>query len=223
MKALLNIYPLALFLGTLSAVAQGTGKGSAKVETEPDNLFQSVPHLKVDFEQESFRKLRGRTVRRAGLAQFSQPSFFRWQYSHQKFGLEEYYYDGKNFTHYIQRENAATVYDSKTNLGKELQQVVDLVLKNKNLRDRFTVQKNGKDRKNDQLDISLIPKKGQYSDIEKIHVVILDKKQFIQTVNITYKDGNRTKFLFSNPKFSKISPDTYRFTPSANVKVNVIK
>ena len=185
------------------------------------DLFRSVSHLGVEFEQTSFRKLRNKKISRTGSALFSQPNKFKWVYTDKLLGIEEYYYDGSRFSHFVQRENLLTIYGSDTGLGKELQKIVDLILNTKDLLESY--QPSDVKKLDTMTEVTLNPKDPMQSDIERIFIKISNKKKYIEQVKLSYQDGNYTAFVFSNPKTSPISASLYKFNGPKTVKIRTLR
>ncbi len=126
---------LSLFLTHTDLLAT-----DSKLQDKYSELFSSIDHLTVDFTQSSYKKLRNKTLTRQGNAHFSKPGMFRWNFSHEKTGLEEYYFNGEKLTHFKEKEKLVNQYNTNASLARELGEVVNLVLDPKALLSRYKVK-----------------------------------------------------------------------------------
>ena len=198
---------LAIFLSFLLSTA---AVGSADVKVKHQKLFDNVEHIRVDFDQTVYKKLRDRKLNRSGRAYFTKPNKFRWNFSSKKLGDEEFYYDGQKLTHYRAAEKTVTNYNANIGLAKELNEVVSLVLNPQNLYNRYDIV----DSKSTtgQTKIALKPRGGVATDVKAIAIVINDEKKFVEDIKITYMDDNYTTFAFKNPVFDANPMDLFQFS-----------
>lgn len=194
-----------LCLGALSAPI---AFAQDKSETKYDAVFASIDNLSVDFTQTTYKKLRNKTTVRSGDALFSKPGMFRWNFTSDKNGIEEYYFNGEKLTHYRQKENLVNHYNTNVGLARELKEVVSLVLDPKELFARYKVKSSKS--QNQKTIVTLEPKSKEGTDIETINVQVEEAQKMVDDVQIFYNDGNNTRFSFKNPK--KTKPDMASFT-----------
>lgn len=187
------------------------------VEAKYDQIFSSIDNLTVDFTQTTYKKLRNKTNVRQGDALFSKPGMFRWNFTNDKAGLEEYYFNGDRLTHYREKENLVNHYATNAGLARELKEVVALVLDPKALFSRYKV----KDSKsaNQKTTVTLEPKSKEGTDITSINVQVEDGQKYVEDVQIFYNDGNNTRFSFKNPKKTKNEPSVFTFQRKGNFTV----
>ena len=217
---MMNSFATLLFISislTIPFSDKASAESSQQVEKAYTELFSSIAHLQVDFEQEVYKKLRDRTITRTGDAFFSKPSSFRWNFKSKHYGLEEYYYNGKTLTHFKEQDKSVNHYQANTGLARELTEIVNLVLDPKNLFDRYQVDRTEK--KSGITEVSLSPRPAVASDIKAVDIVVGDKNSFIQRVKILYMDGNYTQFTFKNPKFTANKPEIFTFSRQGSFNV----
>jgi outer membrane lipoprotein-sorting protein len=172
-----------------------------KVEREYKKMFRSIEHMTVDFDQIIYKSLRKRKISRKGIAYFSKPSMFRWDFSDKGQGIEEFYFDGNQLTHFREGEKLVTHYKAGTGIASELSEVVDLVLDPVKLFNRYQVEKITKTKEQD-AEVRLVPRAALSSDIEAIFVTVAGGKGHVKATKILYMNENYTEFLFSNPRFT---------------------
>ncbi|RZA24216.1 MAG: outer membrane lipoprotein carrier protein LolA [Proteobacteria bacterium] len=212
----------ALFLSLLTAGSlmlshSQAGYAQDKLETKYDSIFSTIDNLSVDFTQSTYKKLRNKTTVRSGDALFSKPGMFRWNFTSDKTGLEEYYFNGERLTHYREKENLVNHYNTNAGLARELKEVVSLVLDPKALFARYKVKSSKT--ANQKTMVTLEPKSKDGTDIETINVQVEDTQKFVEDVQIFYNDGNNTRFSFKNPKKAKNEPNVFIFSRKGNYTV----
>lgn len=211
MKRILSSLFAACLLSATPAFAQGQLAGKY------EQLFSTVDNLTVDFTQTTYKKLRNKTVTRSGVAFFSRPDMFRWNFGDEKTGVEEYYYNGERLTHFREKEKLVNHYNTNASFARELQEVVSLVLDPKELFSRYSV----KDSKTEggRTSVILVPKQKDGTDIDSIIVKVVDAQKFVEDVQIFYVDGNNTQFSFRNPRKSKNEASLFIFSRKGNFTV----
>lgn len=188
-----------------------------KVETKYDSVFATIDNLSVDFTQTNYKKLRNKTTVRSGDALFSKPGLFRWNFTSDKGGVEEYYFNGERLTHYRAKENLVNHYNTNAGLARELKEVVSLVLDPKALFSRYKVKSSKT--ANQKTVVTLEPKSKEGTDIVSIDVQVEDGQKHVEDVKIFYNDGNNTRFSFKNPKKLTIDPSIFIFSRKGNFTV----
>lgn len=187
------------------------------VEAKYDQIFSSIDNLSVDFTQTTYKKLRNKSIVRQGDALFSKPGMFRWNFTNDKAGLEEYYFNGERLTHYREKENLVNHYTTNAGLARELKEVVTLVLDPKALFSRYKVKESKSSNK--KTTVTLEPKSKDGTDITSINVQVEDWQKYVEDVQIFYNDGNNTRFSFKNPKKGKNDPANFIFSRKGNFTV----
>lgn len=201
----------------LAAQSQASQQAETQIAKEYRHLFSSIEHLQVDFTQTVYKKLRDRTVNRQGKAYFSKPAKFRWNFESDKFGNEEFYFDGKTLTHYKEKDQLVTHYKANVGLARELREVVNFVLDPTNLFDRYQIK--DLTRKDQLTTIDLIPRAETSTDVQQVQVTVVDRSRYVRRVKIIYADGNYTQFTFRNPVEKTNQPELFRFTRQGNFTV----
>jgi outer membrane lipoprotein-sorting protein len=156
-------------------------------------------------------------VNRQGKAYFSKPAKFRWNFESDKFGNEEFYFDGKTLTHYKEKDQLVTHYKANVGLARELREVVNFVLDPTNLFDRYQIK--DLTRKDQLTTIDLIPRAETSTDVQQVQVTVVDRSRYVRRVKIIYADGNYTQFTFRNPVEKTNQPELFRFTRQGNFTV----
>ncbi len=208
---------LTVSLLALGPTAYAAGAAAQAPEAKYEQVFASIDNLSVDFTQTTYKKLRNKTNVRQGDALFAKPGMFRWNFTSEKGGLEEYYFDGQRLTHYREKENLVNNYNTNAGLARELKEVVTLVLDPKALFSRYKVKSSKAE--NQHTLVVLEPKSKEGTDIETINVQVEDQQKFVEDVQIFYNDGNNTRFSFKNPKKAKIEPGSFVFSRKGNFTV----
>lgn len=186
-------------------------------EAKYEQLFSTIDNLSVDFTQTTYKKLRNKTTVRQGDALFSKPGMFRWNFTNDKAGLEEYYFNGETLTQYNDKQNLVNHYNTNAGLARELKEVVSLVLDPKALFSRYKVKESKSS--NQKTTVTLEPRSKEGTDIESINVQVEDAQKYVQDVQIFYNDGNNTRFSFKNPKKTRNDPSVFTFSRKGNYTV----
>lgn len=194
-----------------------TSFAEPKLQDKYAEIFSSIDHLSVDFSQTTYKKLRDRSTTRSGNAYFSKPGMFRWNFTSDKAGLEEYYFNGETLTHFREKDKLVNHYTTNASLARELQEVVSLVLDPKALLNRYKV-KEIKTEANKTLAI-LVPQARDTTDVDSIFVKVSDVKKYVEEVQIFYIDGNYTQFTFKNPVTHPNDPKIFSFSRSGNFTI----
>ena len=189
-----------------------------RVEQEYQKMFQAIEHMTVDFQQTIYKSLRKRTSKRNGTAFFSKPSMFRWDFNDQGQGIEEFYFDGTQLTHFKESEKLVTHYKASTGIAKELSEAVDLVLDPVKLFNRYQVEKISKTNEGDTT-VKLVPRAALSSDIEAVFVTVAGSKGHVKAAKILYMNENYTEFLFTNPRFTTNKSELFRFSRKGSYTV----
>jgi outer membrane lipoprotein-sorting protein len=102
---------------------------SVKKQTSINDLYQNIIHyeaMSLNFSQKTFRKLRKKTSTSSGSAYFAKPNSFVWKY-HSPI-KDTWIFDGKSFLSWTQGDAFALEYPQDSNKGKELRQVMNMIL-----------------------------------------------------------------------------------------------
>ncbi len=173
---------------------------AAKILTEKElELLQKEikfsEFIHIQFVQNTYKKLRNKTTSTQGEAFFKKPNKFRWILKD-----ETWLFDGKNFFHYQPSKKTAVSYGKGAGKNKELQELVDMVLDLKALLIKYKVSEAKKQDK--KLHIKLDPVLD--GDIVGADVDIDLQKNFVTRVELAFKGGNKTTFLFKDPVFKPL-------------------
>lgn len=172
--------------------------------------MKTISSLSVDFTQDSFSKLRGKTVKREGHAEFAAPNSFRWVL---KKPLEEKVFDGKYFYDYDPQSNSASRYQPNGPKAYALRQVVDLVLNFDSLLKRYELV--SAKQEGDSVSVELKPKEA--SDLASVELHLSEKNLLITFLKLNLKGGDSLAIDFSNVDRRPLSNDA--FTLPKGVKV----
>jgi len=204
-----------MILGILSLTPAKAAE--PKLQDKYAEIFSSIDHLSVDFSQNTYKKLRDRSILRSGNAFFSKPGMFRWNFNSDKTGLEEYYFNGEKLTHFRDKDKLVNHYNTNAGLARELQEVVNLVLDPKALLNRYKVKEIKSEGGLTQA--ILIPQSRETTDVDSIFVKVSDVKKFVEEVQIFYIDGNYTQFAFKNPVTKPNDPKIFIFSRQGNFTI----
>lgn len=160
--------------------------------------LQEHKYLSMDFEQIIFKKLRKKTSKNKGEVHFRKPDSFHWKFS--QADHEEWIYDGKTLFHYFPKKNIATRYKAQAAKGKNLREIVSIVLDFDSLLKRYSVVSSSQDK--DLVKISLKPK--DHGEISQVQLSLDTKLNYMREVKLNFEGGNHSTFAFSNPKHSEI-------------------
>ncbi len=172
---------------------------------------KGTEQLSVDFVQESFSKMRGKSVKRDGHALFQRPSKFKWML--EKPIQQSMIYDGKDFYEFNPESKSAMRYSPTGPRAYDLKQVVDLVLNFDSLLKRYDLVKAEQD--GDNVKIRLKPKSEQ--DVTGVDLTLSVKDSLISYLKMTMKGGNYLAHDFKNPQRGALAADA--FTLPKGVKV----
>ncbi len=206
---------LVMILGILSLTPAKAAE--PKLQDKYAEIFSSLDHLSVDFSQNTYKKLRDRSILRSGNAFFSKPGMFRWNFNSDKTSLEEYYFNGEKLTHFRDKDKLVNHYNTNASLARELQEVVNLVLDPKALLNRYKVKEIKSEGGRTQA--ILIPQSRETTDVDSIFVKVSDVKKFVEEVQIFYIDGNYTQFAFKNPVTKPNDPKIFIFSRQGNFTI----
>ena len=201
-----------LFFGLSGTLAQSaeTTPSPAKILEKHDSLFTNHDSLTVQFAQTIYRKLRNKTIERKGVASFAKPNKFYWLFENENLGNEEYFYDGKELSHYLAKDKMVQHYGSTSSLSNQLQDIIDMVLDGNKLLTRYTAKSVTTEKDNTLA--TLVPTANDPgNEIQKIEVKVSDKRTFIKEIKIMYNDEGYSLFRFKNPRTSEISADRFVF------------
>lgn len=178
-------------------------------------LVSAIDHLKVTFKQEQFKAFRKKTKVRQGTALFAKPNKFRWTFQNPTTGLEEFIFDGKTLSHYLQAEKTVTHYGVQSGLSAELRSIVNMIIDPNQLLHTYNykeVQAKG------DLTTYLLEPKNPSGSIKLLNVTFSKKAQIVTAVVINYSDGNRSTYYFSNPNLGPLTPQQFRFNNPGGIK-----
>ena len=167
--------------------------------------LKAFEHLKVEFTQSTYRSLRKKTSLTKGRAYFSRPDRFRWILDGPEH--DEWIFDGHHLIHFIPERKEAVSYGSGARKGKELRQIVDMVLNFENLLKTFQIRSSS--RKEGIASIILAPLK-KSGEIRQADLTIDLGQDFIRVLKLEFRHGNHTILEFSQAERKSIRPDTYR-------------
>ena len=197
-------------------LVSGFALAQEKLQDKQEQIFASIEHLKVDFTQATYKKLRDRTITRSGTAFFSKPDMFRWNFTSDPSGVEEYYFNGQRLSHYREKEKIVNHFE-KAGLATELREVVNLVLDPKALFSRYKLKESKAS--GGHTDVVLVPTIKGKTDVDSLFIKVSEVQKFVEEVQIFYIDGNNTKFTFKNPKVEVNNPKIFTFPENSKITV----
>ena len=154
--------------------------------------------LKVNFSQTAYKSLRKKTIVTTGRAFFAKPNLFRWSLQFEA-GEEEWIFDGQQLLHYEAALKRATSYKASASRGRELGQIVDMVLNPDHLLSEYRLASG--QREGDLIKLVLIPRNP--GDIVQTQLTLDCAKNYITQVFLSLRGENTTTFDFTNPQKSK--------------------
>ena len=168
---------LFLFIGLSSNAYCKTNKALKKTPATQnlDNIYNSIEQfdaMEVNFNQKTFRKLRKRTSKSSGSAYFIKPNKFIWKY-HMPI-KDTWIFDGSRFLSWTQGEKFALEYAQGSSKGKELRQVMNMILNFKKVQKDYQVEIIPHS-PSQQITLLLTPKKSNaqfFSSIKEITVTL---------------------------------------------------
>lgn len=155
--------------------------------------LQSYNFLSLNFEQTIFKKLRKKTLKNNGEVYFKKPDSFRWKFT--KTDQEEWIYDGQTLLHYFPKSSKAYRYKSYAAKGKNLKEIVNIVLDFDSLLKRYNVTSSDRDK--NIVSLSLSPK--ETGEITQVQLTLDVDKNFIRKIVLDFDGGNQSSFVFSTP------------------------
>ncbi len=197
-SALLLVLLLTSFLAKADPNSKPT---SAKVPLKLEELrkiqakLQDYQFLTLNFEQIIYKKLRNKTLSNKGEVYFKKPSSFRWTFHQAE--PEEWVYDGSSLLHYYPAKGYAHRYKAHAAKGKNLREIVNMVLDFDSLLMRYTVSSSFQEGK--IVTLTLNPK--ERGEITQVSLVLNLEKNLISEVKLSLEGGNQSVFAFSNPRY----------------------
>ena len=198
--------PICTLFFTLSLLLNPAAYGelSEKEVRTLQEKIKSFEHLNVVFTQKTYRSLRKKTSLSTGRAFFSKPNHFRWVLETPS--QSQWIYDGKTLNYFLPEKKQATTYPSQVSRGKELRNIVDMVLNFDELLKRFKITK--ATQTDHLIDITLSPLSP--TDIKSADLRLDTKNGFMESIKLNLGSGNHTTIEFSSPNKSPIPGSTYQ-------------
>ncbi len=182
-----------------------------ELKTYQDKLKNRID-LTVAFTQTTYKDLRKNTVKSQGTASFHRPNQFRWSTQKPVAQAEEWIFTG---TELFSHKNAIfTRYRVTGTIGKEIQQVVDMVINFDQLMKKYTLKQVTKEK--DRVTILLLPLVA--SDLQSATLQLDTQKNFISQVRLDFVGKNHTIFDFSAPDTRSLPAATFTIPKEAVVK-----
>lgn len=214
-KYLLNVLILSVFFDSFGSVAL-TNKLDPKISIKKTNVekkdktkkhsdqqvltaqdiralqmkFKSFNHLEVKFFQNTYRSLRKKNTPSEGEAFFTKPNKFVWVIKKPR--ESQWKFDGKELNYFEEKTKKIVSYPADATKGRELRQIVDMVMNFDTLLKNFDLKSAKK--VNDVVNISLTPK--LKSEIKKAVVEIETKSNFMRSLLLEFDHGNYSKIDF---------------------------
>ena len=127
---------------------------------------------------------------------------------------DEWIYNGSSLLSYNKKRNEASRYKAASSRVKELKEVVSIVMDLSFLVSRYKIESSVKTKKNLTLIMTPIRK----NEIEKIDLNISLQKNYIEKLQLFFRGGNHSTFLFSNQEPSQ-SIDLKELSLPKNTKI----
>ena len=219
------VFLLAISFVTFSgfAGAQANKKPKASTEIQNPALQVSLPELRslqakiqahkflsLNFQQSIYKKLRNKTIRNQGAAYFKKPSMFHWKFHHPE--KEEWIYDGTKLFHYFPDKKVAQEYSAMASKGKNLREIVSMVLDFDSLLNRYSLDSSRKEQ--GRVVLSLKPK--QEGEITGVQLTIDNRAYYVREVKLFFEGGNNSTVQFSDPKYSELK-DSFRIPEGVKI------
>lgn len=160
--------------------------------------LQSYKYLALNFQQSVYKKLRNKVIKNNGEVYFKKPSSFHWKFT--KVDQEEWIYDGQTLMHFFPKKNEAYRYKAQATKGKNLREIVDIILNFDRLLERYTVFSS--ERKNNNVYLKLVPK--ERGEISQVELSLNTKANYMNEVILSFEGGNKSTFSFSNPRNKEV-------------------
>ena len=163
------------------------------MEKELRNLqsqFKSFNHLKVKFVQNTYRSLRKRKTKSTGEALFSKPDKFRWMIQTPQ--ESQWVFDGKSLSYFVKKTNQKSVYSANAGKGKELRQIVEMVMNVDTLLDKFKLI--NLQNKGQTVEVFLEPKIN--GEVKKAVVHLNSKSHIVEKLRLNFDHGNYSEIDF---------------------------
>lgn len=210
---MINKIAICALMMVSSSFALGESSVSKKQLQEIQEKLKENTYLTVDFEKITYAALRNKTRKSQGMAYFKKPHYFRWVF--QEPHNTELIFNGSAILSYLPDEKRADRLGVNSDKGREVKQVVNMVLDLEALLQRYDLVSSTID--SQYLNIEIAPKKKVFGDIHKGLLTIDLKNYYIENVKLYFDAKNYTQYLFKNPKRAKFS-DT-KFELAKGVKV----
>ncbi len=187
----------------------------ASLEKELKNYQEKLQRrtdLTVAFIQTTYKDLRKNTLQSRGMASFHRPNQFRWSTQKPIALEEEWIFTGSElFSH---KKQTFTRYKISGSIGREIQQVVDMVINFDQLIKKYTLKRITKE--NHLVTIILIPH--AISDLQAASLQLDVQKNFISQVRLDFVGNNHTTFDFSQPDERTLAPEIFLIPKGTVVK-----
>lgn len=181
--------------------------------TSIQNNMKNFSQLKLSFQQTIYKDLRKKTRTGNGHAFFKKPNKIRWVIEKPK--NEEWVYNGTELYHVIPQSKEAIKYSNIIGQGKELEEIIDMVLNFESLLKKYNLL-SAVEKTPDTIQISISPKENR--EIQSAEVTLNKKTNTVESIKLLYRGNNHTTYVFSNYDFSAI--DANNFIISKEIKIS---
>ena len=158
--------------------------------------------VSLEFSQVRYSALRKKNISSKGKAVLIKPEKFRWSFITP--AQHELIYDGSSLLVYYPEEKSATRYGLKASKGKEIKEIVSMVLNLKDLLSSYSISKAQKDR--ESIFLLLYPKK-KLANLDKVSLKVSLEEKIVTDLTLFFKGGNYLKMNFSKFSFAKVNPN----------------
>lgn len=178
--------------------------------------LSSISSMSAPFSQTRYLASRSRTLSpEQGLAYFKRPNRFRWIIKNEP--EEHWIHDGRRVLNYRPAKKAAIEYPRDNAQARQLLNIVQAVLSPEKLAQDYQVTSIEANDGGSKTLLRLKPR-SEVTQVTQVQVTVLHKpKDYVEGLQLTFKNGNKTTLQFKNPRFQTI--DDKRFVLPAETKI----
>jgi outer membrane lipoprotein-sorting protein len=188
------------------------------IAATPQELFQKwqatigdTSNLSIEFQQTRFLKKRQRTANSSGRALFAKPNQFRWILEDPR---EEWIFDGSTLVSLDKDGKNATRFKPETAQGRQLLDIMELILNVKSLQDKYRVL----DAKEDGQGSTITLEPKTPSDVSKVETSFKTGEKYLSEITLHFQNGNYTKFAFAKAAFTPVSADKFKSPAGVTIR-----
>lgn len=202
----LMLVTLIAFATSVSVMGSGVSKQQTQKLRKIQKKFSEKKQLHVQFEQILYKSLRKSTTKSRGEAFFSTGKIDQFHWKLTSPSQIEWIYNGRSLYNYNPKERSAIKYDERLSKGREIRQIIDMVLKFDTLLNFYQLI-GYKEVSSKALELQLKPKRK--SDLRKVSLSLDLSKAYISKIVLLFQQKNSTTFRFSNPVWNTVKPQQF--------------